>query len=241
MNCPEVMLFTDMKIIRLLLFPTLLAFALSPPTLAYQLYGRVIGITDGDTVTILDERRIQHKVRLSGIDAPEQKQPFGDASKRNLSSLIFSRYVAVIYNKRDRHGRIVGKILLNGRDICLEQIRAGLAWHFKEYEREQSPEERRAYAEAEEEAHRARRGLWRDPFPIPPWEFRHPERARQENGPTTPPGLAGRLPVIGNKRSKTYHRPDCPDYDRVAPQNRVPFRAAEEAETAGYRKAGNCP
>jgi endonuclease YncB( thermonuclease family) len=85
---------------------------------------------------------------------------------------FFKKEVTVDYDKRDRHGRIVGKVLLEGNDICIRQIEDGLAWHFKKYESEQPAMDRVKYSRAESDARAARVGLWRDPHPVPPWEFR---------------------------------------------------------------------
>lgn len=136
--------------------------------------GRVVGVSDGDTITVLDSTNTQHKVRLSGIDAPEKSQPFGQRSKQSLSDLVFGRAVTVETTKRDRYGREVGKVLAGGLDVNLEQVRRGLAWHYKAYEREQPAEDRTTYSAAEQEAKAARIGLWTDPMPLAPWEFRHP-------------------------------------------------------------------
>lgn len=136
------------------------------------LSGVVVGIADGDTVTVLDSAKAQHKIRLAGIDAPEKHQPFGNASKELLSARIFNREVEVEYNKSDRYGRLVGKITVDGIDANLEQIKAGMAWHYKAYEKEQQPEDRLAYARAEEAARFQKIGIWRDADPTPPWEFR---------------------------------------------------------------------
>ena len=136
------------------------------------LSGRVVAIADGDTITVLDSSDTQHRIRLEGIDAPESHQAFGSRSKQNLSDLIFGKDVTVIYYKTDQYGRLVGKILIDGRDINLEQAKAGMAWHYKEYEREQTPADRELYAKAEDEARKARRGLWVDPEPIEPSQFR---------------------------------------------------------------------
>jgi endonuclease YncB( thermonuclease family) len=139
------------------------------------LTGRVVRIADGDTVTVLDATNTQHRIRLQGIDAPESHQAFGTQSKKSLSDMIFDKDVTVIYDKTDQYGRLVGKILLNGKDVNLEQVKAGMAWHYKEYEREQSPEDRDLYARAEDEARAARRGLWVDANPTEPGEFRRDE------------------------------------------------------------------
>lgn len=79
-------------------------------------------------------------------------------------------------DKRDRYGREVGKILVNGRDVNLIQVERGMAWHYKAYEREQSPSDRKLFDAAEFEAKAARRGLWRDPEPVPPWDYRKAKR-----------------------------------------------------------------
>src|SRR5258706_10346248 len=144
------------------------------------LAGRVVRIADGDTVTVLDATNTQHRIRLQGIDAPESHQEFGTQSKKTLSDMIFDKDVTVIYDKRDQYGRLVGKILLDGKDINLEQVKAGMAWHYKEYEREQSPEDRDLYARAEDHARSARRGLWVDANPIEPGEFRRDENREGE-------------------------------------------------------------
>ena len=105
---------------------------------AATLSGRVIGVADGDTLTVLDGANVQHRIRLCGIDAPEKKQPFGTRSKQNLASLAFAKYPTVVeWTKPDRYGRIVGKVIVDGQDVGLRQIQAGLAWWYRKYAREQ--------------------------------------------------------------------------------------------------------
>lgn len=140
---------------------------------AETITGRVVGVADGDTITVLDESKTQHKIRLSGIDAPEKKQVFGQRSKQNLSDLVYDKEVSFETTKKDRYGREVGKVLIDGVDANLEQITKGLAWHYKAYQREQSPQDRVTYAEAEMAAKEALVGLWGDSVqPVAPWEFR---------------------------------------------------------------------
>jgi len=134
--------------------------------------GRVVGVADGDTVTVLDGSLQQHKIRLSGIDAPEKRQPFGQRSKESLSGLVFARQVTVETDKKDRYGREVGRVRIDGIDVNLEQIKRGFAWHYTAYAKEQPWSDRRTYAAAEEEARVNLRGLWRDAQPVPPWDFR---------------------------------------------------------------------
>lgn len=140
---------------------------------ANNLAGEVVGLSDGDTVTVLDASNTQHRVRLAGIDAPEKKQAFGERSRQSLSEMVFRKKVTVEYTKNDRYGRIVGKVLVGNVDTSLEQVKRGLAWHYKAYEREQSPQDRVAYAQAELDARQRRNGLWQDPDPVAPWLFRH--------------------------------------------------------------------
>ena len=157
----------------LLLLATLLV---AIPSVADTLQGRVVGIADGDTVTVLDASNTQWKIRLMGIDAPEKKQAFGNKSKEYLSDLVFNKLVTVEYYKQDKYGRTLGKIIVNGVDANLEQVKAGMAWHYKKYQFEQSVEDRFLYANTEIFARSKKHGLWVDPEPIPPWEWRRQQK-----------------------------------------------------------------
>lgn len=149
----------------------LLAIAASQ-ALATTLAGRVIHVADGDTITILDGQRTEHRVRLAGIDAPEKAQPYGDASRRALRDIVHGATVNADCPKTDPYGRLVCTVRFDGRDINLAQVESGMAWWFRRYASEQPPAERTAYEHAEQQARTARRGLWADPQPIPPWEWR---------------------------------------------------------------------
>ncbi len=138
-------------------------------------------IADGDTITVLDGDKVQHKIRLAGIDAPEKKQPFGNRSKESLSDLAFDKTVNVKTDKRDRYGRQIGKVLVNGRDVNLVQVERGMAWFYRQYQRDQSPNDRRLYEAAEDAARADKRGLWRDAAPVPPWEFRSPHQGKHDS------------------------------------------------------------
>jgi endonuclease YncB( thermonuclease family) len=157
---------------RYLLQALLLGLLLCRFAYATEISGRVFHIADGDTITVLDSGNEQHKIRLAGIDAPESKQPFGNASKRNLSAMVAGKIVVVDFVKFDRYQRMVGKVVIGQTDVCLEQVKAGLAWHYKKYEREQSLEDRQAYATAGDQARAKKRGLRQDRNPVPPWEWR---------------------------------------------------------------------
>lgn len=145
---------------------------------ASTITGRVVGVSDGDTITVLSQDQAQHKIRLAGIDAPEKAQPYGQKSKESLSDLVYRKDVVVEFEKVDRYGRKVGKILLGGQDMNLEQIRRGLAWFYRAYGSELSMSDQHLYDEAESLARRNRAGLWRERAPVEPWEFRAAGRGR---------------------------------------------------------------
>lgn len=146
------------------------------PSALEVLTGRVVSVADGDTFTVLDSTRTQHRIRLQGIDAPERRQPYSNVSRQHLAELVAGKTVTVNRAKRDRYGRIVGTVLVDGRDVGLEQVRAGLAWHYKYYQMEQTPGDRARYAHAEEQARARRVGLWQEPNAIAPWEYRRGRR-----------------------------------------------------------------
>jgi endonuclease YncB( thermonuclease family) len=137
------------------------------PALAETITGRVVGVHDGDTATVLDAGNKQHKIRFAQIDAPELRQDFGQRSKDNLSGLIFGKQVVVEVETVDKYGREVGKVLVNGTDANLEQVKSGMAWVYRQYAHDQ------AYFDAEASAKVARVGLWSRSDTVPPWEYRH--------------------------------------------------------------------
>lgn len=196
--------------------------------------GKVINVHDGDTVTVLDANGKKFHIRLQGIDAPELKQETGAESQKNLERMVMGKQVTIVWTKVDKYRRTVGTIMLDGKDMNIEQVRAGLAWHFKKYEDEQEPKDRVTYAKAEADARAAKSGLWQNPNPTPPGDYRVDVKVARW-GPAPPEGT-----IIGNKSSKKYHRPDCPGYRDMAEKNRVFFKTVEEAEGAGYKRAGNC-
>jgi len=134
--------------------------------------GRVVGIHDGDTLTVLRVRQ-QVKVRLYGIDCPELGQPYGRRARQRAAELAFGRTVTVRPESRDRYGRLVAWVVLpDGRTLNEILVAEGLAWHYRRY----APRARQL-AEREQQARTARRGLWQDPNPVPPWNWRRPARS----------------------------------------------------------------
>ena len=129
--------------------------------------GRVISVADGDTITIIGDGNTQYKIRLNAIDAPEKSQAFGQKSKQQLSNYVFGKDVTVTWKSKDKYGRVLGTVFVGGKDINLQMVRDGYAHHYKRFD--SSP----AYAAAETEARQNRRGLWSDPNPISPEDYRH--------------------------------------------------------------------
>lgn len=199
---------------------------------AAQLEGKVIAVADGDTLTVLDSANVQHRVRLAQIDAPEGGQAFGARSKELLSQLCFGQQARVTVETKDRYGRSVGDVQCNGVDANAELVRQGLAWVYILYAKPGSP----LFA-LEDEARRAKRGLWSDPQAVPPWQWRRGSSSGAR-APNTAAPTAGE--VRGNRRSNVYHLPHCPSFDAVSESNRIIFGSEAEAINAGFRKAGNC-
>ena len=155
-----------------LLMSFLLIFSVCTASASKILQGKVVSVADGDTITVLDAEKNQHKIRLQGIDAPEKAQAFGAKSKQALYEMVHGKTVQVSFEKSDKYGRILGKVLLDGQDICHQQIKAGLAWHYKKYQNQQPLVDRDAYSASETAAKNEKLGLWSDPRPVAPWDFR---------------------------------------------------------------------
>jgi len=147
--------------------------------------GVVVSVTDGDTIKVLDGNSNQHKVRLTGIDAPGRGQPFGLASKKYLAALVSGKEVFVVSNKNDRYGRVLGKVWVQpaGCSTCGKtldtnhaQLLAGMAWWYRYYAKQQSPEDRGRYESAEDEAKARGWGLWSEASPVNPYDWRKGRR-----------------------------------------------------------------
>lgn len=137
-----------------------------------ELFGRCVAVSDGDTITILTIDKRQVRIRLAGIDAPEKNQPFGQQAKQALSALVYGTDVKVRAQSTDRYGRTIGTVYTGGQDACLAMIQQGMAWHYTRYASTQPGNEALRYNLEARKAMVARIGLWRDPSPLPPWEWR---------------------------------------------------------------------
>ena len=151
---------------RIFLLTVFLASALSFG-LGEEFRGKVVRVLDGDTIEVMHHGQAE-RIRLNGIDCPEKAQPFGERAKKYTSSLAFGETVTAIVKDTDRYGRTVAEILLpDGRSLNRELVKAGLAWWYRKYSTDAT------LGQLEAEARAARRGLWADSNPVPPWEWRH--------------------------------------------------------------------
>jgi len=138
---------------------------------------KVVGIADGDMITVVRDGREQVKMRLYGIDAPESGQSFGKASKRNLSSMVHGRSVQVEVMDTDRYGRTVALIFMDGEDVNAAQLRSGHAWLYRQYCKIWVYGQ---WAGLETEARSKGAGLWADKKPTPPWQWRRHEKGASD-------------------------------------------------------------
>lgn len=140
------------------------------PATADTIHGKVVGVADGDTLTVLSNGNEQIKVRLSEIDAPEKAQAYGVRSKQSLSDLCFGKNVEVTLQAIDRYGRSIGRVYCAGIDANVEQLKRGMAWVYDKYVKD------RALYVVQDEARSRRIGLWSDEDPTPPWLWRKKSR-----------------------------------------------------------------
>lgn len=223
------------------LFPLLLLLlSLACPALAQTIPCRVVGVHDGDTITVLTPTKRQAKVRLHGIDAPELAQPFGSRARQFTAALVFGKSVSVIISTTDRYGRAVGDVTVGGRSVNQEIVGAGLAWWYREY----APHDA-TLAARERQARAARRGLWADARPVPPWEWRHGHGAaprlpsatarapRQSSASAAPLSVASTVYVT--RTGRKYHRAGCTGLSR----SRIAASRAS-AQARGHTPCGLC-
>jgi len=201
---------------------------LSPAIHAAEVSGKVIGIADGDTFTVLTANNRQIKIRLAEIDAPESGQPYGNKSKQALSGLIFGKSVRVAVQTTDRYGRTVGRPYVGDLDICAEMVRMGAVWVYREYLRD------RLLLALESDAKANRRGVWglSEAQNMPPWEWR---RSGGQNATSNGCQIKGN---INSKGDRIYHVPGSRSYGATRinkSKGERWFCSQDEAEAAGWR------
>ena len=197
--------------------------------------GRVVAVVDGDTIGVMRDGR-EVRVRLDGIDAPETRQEFSQRAKQFISDAVFGKTARVVQKDTDRYGRIVARVFADGRDLSVAIVQAGLAWHFIKYSDDP------VLAEAEANARTRTLGLWSQPRPIPPWEFRDGGTAAAALPlPLKAPAVerAASLPAtfLGNTQSRIVHTSTCPLLKQCKYCTRE-FSSVAEAVKTGYRPHG---
>lgn len=193
---------------RLRLSVLLLLFSLPSLVHSQDFSGQVVGVIDGDSLRVMHNGRAK-KVRLHGIDCPEKKQPFGQRAKQATSALSFGQHVTVRRAGKDRYGRTLGTVELpNGTNLNYELVRQGWCWWFRKY----SPSDTELES-LERAARQAKMGLWVDPRPVPPWEYRKAKRSLKNPTPSASHSRAAEerisTAIIGNRDSHLYYRPHC--------------------------------
>lgn len=209
---------------RVLWLGTVLLFLFTPIVLFSESFsGKCVGVTDGDTIRVMRDGRAV-KIRLEGIDCPERGQDFSDIAKKFTSSVVFGKIVSIQIKELDHYGRIVGMVSIKCKDLSLELVKAGLAWHYKKY----SSDTR--LAQAEQQARTGGKGLWVLPDPSPPWKYRSPSTTQRLSS------IAREL--HGNIRSRVFHASSCTYYSC---KNCIqPFGSKGDAIAAGYRPCKRC-
>ena len=189
---------------------------------------KVVSVVDGDTLHVVDTAGVPLDVRLDGIDCPESGQPFGGVARRHLRAAAFDRFVEVRKVGMDSHGRVVARVRVDGRDLSVDLLQAGLAWHYTDYSRDAG------LAAAERDARTAKRGLWSEPNALPPWVWRRqPREIHVSRGPDDEAG-----PFVANTSSRVYHAASC--QNAHCTNCTATFATASAAKNAGYRPAGDC-
>ncbi|WP_240744199.1 thermonuclease family protein [Desulfopila sp. IMCC35006] len=210
-------------------------FLLVTPALSQVITGKVIHIADGDTITILDSSRNQHKIRLYGIDTPEKGQAFGQAAKKFTSSLTASKTAEVTVYDTDKYGRTVGVVMVNGTNVNQSLIKAGYAWQYRKYCKEAFCND---WLRLEDNARNLRLGLWADKHPETPWDYRKGIRNGTTSSKTERTYTASAGSYHGNVKSHVFHAPSCRGYNC---KNCVKsFGSRQAALNSGYRPCGIC-
>ncbi len=190
--------------------------------------GKVVGVADGDTITVLQNNR-EYKIRLYGIDTPEKGQDFGNKAKEVTSGFVFNKEVKVIQKDVDRYGRIVGIVYVGGTCINQEIIRAGYAWVYKQYCKDSFC---RDWINLETQARANQIGLWSHPEPVPPWDYRRGARDTSKLKAIVPGAYHG------NTSSHVFHKKGCKHFN--CKNCTVVFHSREEAIKEGFRPCGGC-
>ncbi len=192
--------------------------------------GTYVGVKDGDSI-ILFVGGLETEVRLDRIDAPERGQPFSTRAKEALTALASGKTLRIEDRGRDHYGRLLARVYAGEIELNLRLVESGLAWHFVKYSDDS------VLASAEAEARRLKRGLWADPHPEAPWDYRERDHPRALSEVSALLSAGTGAPLHGNTSSRVFHLPSCINYSCSSCVRN--FTTAEEAVAAGYRP-GHC-
>ena len=168
-------------------------------SIADEIKGRVASVADGDTITVVDDKKQKHIIRMQGIDAPEKSQEGGMAAKKQLTGIVSGKNVTVTTSGKDKYGREIGKVTRDGADVNREMVKTGNAWHYKKYQKQQSKKDRSAYAQAEKQARAGGAGVWSKSTPEAPWDYRHSGHAK-----SSATGCTASAPCTGKRGGRYY-------------------------------------
>lgn len=208
------------------LFLLVLIFAVIP-LFSESFTGKCVGVADGDTISVMRDGKAL-RIRLDGVDCPEKNQDFGSRAKQ-FTSMVFSKEVEVQVKTIDKYGRTVGRVFIEGKDLSLEIIKAGMGWHYKQYNQEQ------ILSDAEQFAQGKKMGLWSMPNPTPPWEFRHRGQASDLQQQTNSSSGTAGAQVYITKSGKKYHSAGCSSLSRSMIQISL-----QDAVNRGYGPCLRC-
>ena len=192
---------------------------------AFEFAGKVVGVADGDTITVLYGKK-EYKIRFQHIDCPESSQAFGTKAKQVLSNKVFGKTVTVRWKEKDRYKRILGDVYVGQRWINVEMVNEGMAWHYKFFSKDAS------IGAIEAKARAAKRGIWSQPNPVPPWEFR---RKKSSTSKAPPEKGTNTTKVFTTKSGKKYHRDGC---NSLSKSKFVTLLS--KAKAAGYAPCKSC-
>ncbi|WP_027358057.1 thermonuclease family protein [Desulforegula conservatrix] len=210
----------------------LLIFISSP---VFALEGKVVGISDGDTVTVLTPEKQQIKVRLYGVDCPESHQDYGQKAKQFTSDLVFSKTVDLEKIDTDRYGRTVGVIKVGNTVLNEELLKNGFAWYYGQYCKKPFCSQ---WQQLESQAKSKKAGLWAGNSPVAPWDFRKNKRAGDESSDKAQSNQQIAAGFNGNTKSMVFHQASCKNYDCKNCSEH--FASRDEAIKAGYKPCGVC-
>lgn len=210
------------------------------PILSFAWPGKVVNVSDGDTIKVLHNGQ-QVKVRLYGIDCPEKAQAYGQKAREMTASMVAGRTVDIEVKDTDRYGRSVGLVSIDGVSLNEAMVRNGYAWVYRQYCKERFCSD---WIDLESMARQQQKGMWADPHIIPPWDWRHSGGKQQVSRPSlgADKGQVQQKDVAGvyhgNVRSHKFHRPGCQHYN--CKNCTAVFKSREEAISAGYSPCGIC-